>query len=160
MDVFSRTFLPASAAAGVPLLTVSRHIPTFRRCVEPGDPTILVARCLRPDRPLRGEHLLLITRRRVVVTFETRLLHRVRLHLDTPVPELTDVTWTPDPDVAAMEVAATASGGVRERFWIRLADPLRIWQVEALLIRAFRRGRAATAPTVVLPTQRAARHAA
>ena len=37
MDVFSRTFLPAAAEAGVAIPTVSRHMPIFRRCVEADD---------------------------------------------------------------------------------------------------------------------------
>ena len=45
MDVFSRTFLPAAAEAGVAIPTVSRHMPIFRRCVEPDDSTVLVTRC-------------------------------------------------------------------------------------------------------------------
>jgi hypothetical protein len=57
MDASSRTLLPATAEAGIAIPTVSRHAPIFRRCVEPEDSTILVARCLRPDRPLQGEHL-------------------------------------------------------------------------------------------------------
>ena len=48
MDVFSRTFLPAAAEAGVAIPTVSRHMPIFRRCVESDDATVLVTRCLRP----------------------------------------------------------------------------------------------------------------
>ena len=46
MDVFSRTFLPAAAEAGVAIPTVSRHMPIFRRCVEPDDATVLVTRCV------------------------------------------------------------------------------------------------------------------
>ena len=45
MNVFSRTFLPAAAEAGVPIATVSRHMPIFRRCVDPDDTTVLVTRC-------------------------------------------------------------------------------------------------------------------
>jgi len=63
MDVFSRTFLPAAAEAGVAIPTVSRHMPVFRRCVEPDDTTVLVSRCYRPDTPLAGEFMLLLTYR-------------------------------------------------------------------------------------------------
>ncbi|HET6211819.1 MAG TPA: hypothetical protein VFE14_02990 [Micromonosporaceae bacterium] len=137
MDVFSRTFLPATAEAGIPIHTVSRHMPIFRRCIEPDDAAVLVTRCLRPDRPLQGEHLLLLTQRRLVVTQETRLLRRIRLHLNAGVPELSNVSWTPDPGLAAVEVAATASDGLRERFWIKLGDPRRVWHVDALLGHVF-----------------------
>jgi hypothetical protein len=138
MDVFSRTFLPATAEAGIPMPTVSRHAPIFRRCVDPDDRAILVTRCLRPDRPLYGEHLLLLTRTRLVVTAETRMLRRIRLHLNASLPSLSHVTWSPDPRLAAVELAATASDGIRERFWIKLGDPQRVWHVDALLAHTFR----------------------
>src|SRR5690348_16709606 len=80
MDVFSRTFLPAAAEAGVAIPAVSRHIPIFRRCVDPDDTTVLVSRCYRPDAPMAGEFIMLLTRRRLVVTQETKVFHRLRLH--------------------------------------------------------------------------------
>src|SRR3712207_6486930 len=123
MDVFSRTFLPAAAEAGVAIPTVSRHMPIFRRCVSPDDTTALVARCLRPDQPMRGEFLLLLTSRRLVVTQETRVLRRLRLHLNTELRHLHNVSWNPDPRMSAVELAATAVDGVRERFWIRTGHP-------------------------------------
>lgn len=150
MDVFSRTFLPAAAAAGVAIPTVSRHMPVFRRCVEPDDSTILVTRCLRPDQPMSGEFLLLLTYRRLVVTNETRVLHRLRLHLNTELRHLSNVTWNPDLRHCAVEVAATAVDGVRERFLMRLADPDQVWHVDALLKHVFRD----------LVAQRIERHAA
>src|SRR5690242_12588500 len=61
MDVFSRTFLPAAAEAGVAIPTVSRHLPVVRRCVEPDETTVLVGRCLRPEAPLAGEFMLVLT---------------------------------------------------------------------------------------------------
>ena len=155
MDVFSRTFLPASAEAGIPIPTVSRHMPVFRRCVDIDDPTVLVARCLRPDRPLHGEHLLLLTRRRFVVTHETRVLKRLRLHLNSPVGELDNVVWAPDPRLAAIEIAATAGDGVRERFWIKLGHPDRVWHVDALLGHVFRPAPPRRAPAPA-PIRRAA----
>src|SRR5687767_9234387 len=120
MDVFSRTFLPAAAEAGVAIPTVSRHMPVLRRCVEPDDATILVTRCVRPDRPLRGEFLMLLTYRRLVVTQETRVLHRLRLHLNAELRHLSNVTWNLDLRQSAVDVAATAVDGVRERFSMRL----------------------------------------
>ena len=141
MDVFSRTFLPAAAEAGVAIPTVSRHMPIFRRCVEPDDATVLVTRCITPDRPLAGEFLLLLTYRRVVVIQETRVLHRLRLHLNADLRHLSDVTWSPDLRTAAVDVAATAVDGIRERFRMRLAEPEQVWHVDALLKHAFRERR-------------------
>ena len=141
MDVFSRTFLPAAAEAGVALATVSRHMPIFRRCVEPDDATVLVTRCVNPDRPLAGEYLLLLTYRRLVVTQETRVLHRLRLHLNANLRHLSDVTWNPDLRTSAVEVAATAVDGVRERFRMRVGEPDRVWHFDALLQRVFRERR-------------------
>jgi hypothetical protein len=138
MDVFSRTFLPAAAEAGVAIPTVSRHMPIFRRCVESDDATVLVTRCLRPDRPLMGDFLLLLTNRRLVVTQETRVLHRLRLHLNADLRHLSNVTWNPDLRQPAVEVAATAVDGVRERFWMRLGDAQQVAHIDAVLQHVFR----------------------
>ncbi|OJF12472.1 hypothetical protein [Couchioplanes caeruleus] len=138
MDVFSRTFLPAAAEAGVAIPTVSRHMPIFRRCVEPDDTTVLVTRCVNPDRPLAGDFLLLLTYRRLVITQETRVLHRLRLHLNANLRHLSDVTWNPDLRQSAVEVAATAVDGVRERFRMRVGEPDRVWHFDALLRHVFR----------------------
>ena len=137
MDVFSRTFLPAAAEAGVPIATVSRHMPIFRRCVEADDQAVLVTRCLRPDQPMSGDYMLLLTYRRLVVTQETRVLHRLRLHLNANLRHLTDVTWSPDLRQSAVEVAATAVDGVRERFRMRLGEPDRVWHLDGLLRHVF-----------------------
>lgn len=141
MDVFSRTFLPAAAEAGLPIATVSRHMPIFRRCVEPDDPTVLVSRCLRPDQPMSGDFLMLLTYRRLVVTQESRVLHRLRLHLNANLRHLTDVTWSPDLRQSVVEVAATAVDGVRERFRMRLGDVDRVWHFDELLTHVFRERR-------------------
>ncbi|MET7747971.1 hypothetical protein [Micromonospora sp. NPDC005367] len=138
MDVFSRTFLPAAAEAGLAVQTVSRHMPVFRRCVGSGDATILVTRCSRPERPAGGEYLLLLTHRRLVVTQQTRVLHRLRLHLNTELRELSNVTWSPDSRTHSIELAATAIDGIRERFLIRNHDPKQMWQLDTLLNHAFR----------------------
>jgi hypothetical protein len=155
MDVFSRTFLPAAAEAGVAISTVSRHMPVFRRCVEADDATVLVTRCLRPDRPMQGEFLLLLTFRRLVVTQETRVLHRLRLHLNTELRHLSNVTWNPNPRLAAVDLAATAVDGIRERFWIKTSHPKQVWHLDALLSHAFRprsaAERAQQAPRVTAP---------
>jgi hypothetical protein len=138
MDVFSRTFLPAAAEAGVAIPTVSRHMPVFRRCVAADDTAALVARCTRADRPAQGEYLLLLTYRRLVVTHESRMLHRLRLHLNTELGHLGNVTWNPDPRLSAVELAATAVDGVRERFWIRVGHAKQVWHLDALLSHVFR----------------------
>jgi hypothetical protein len=137
MDVFSRTFLPAAAEAGVPIPIVSRHMPIFRRCVEPDDTAVLVTRCVSPDRPMSGDFMLLLTYRRLVVTQETRVLHRLRLHLNANLRHLSDVTWNPDLRRSAVEVAATAVDGVRERFTMRFGDAEQVWHFDQLLKHVF-----------------------
>ena len=137
MDVFSRTFLPAAAEAGVAIATVSRHMPVFRRCVDQDDSTILVTRCVRPDAPMAGDFLMLLTYRRLVVTRESRVLHRLQLHLNANLRHLSNVTWNPDPRQSTVDVAATALDGVRERFRLRLGEPDRVWHVDALLKHVF-----------------------
>jgi hypothetical protein len=138
MDVFSRTFLSAAAEAGVPIATVSRHLPVVRRCVEPDDSTVLVTRCLRPDQAMAGEFLMVLTHRRLVVTQETRVLHRLRLHLNANLRHLSDVSWNPDLRQSVVEMAATAVDGVRERFRMRVGEPERVWQFDELLKNVFR----------------------
>jgi hypothetical protein len=137
MDVFSRTFLPAAADAGVAIPTVSRHMPIFRRCVEPDDPAILVTRCTRPDAPMTGDFLMVLTYRRLVVTRETRVLHRLQLHLNANLRHLSNVTWSPDVRDTAVEMCATAVDGVRERFKMRLGDAEQVWHFDALLKHVF-----------------------
>jgi hypothetical protein len=138
MDVFSRTFFPAAAEAGVPIATVSRHLPVIRRCVEADDPAVLVTRCLRPDQPMAGEFLMVLTYRRLVVTQETRVLRRLRLHLNANLRHLSDVSWNPDHRQSVLEMAATAVDGVRERFRMRLGEPERVWHFDELLKHVFR----------------------
>ncbi|GAA2494470.1 hypothetical protein GCM10010435_62900 [Winogradskya consettensis] len=141
MDVFSRTFLPAAAEAGVPIPTLSRHMPIFRRCVDSDDATVLVTRCVSTDRPMSGEFLMVLTRRRLVITQETRILHRLRLHLNANLRHLSDVTWSPDLRESTVDVAATAVDGVRERFRLRVSEPDRVWHFDALLKQVFRERR-------------------
>jgi hypothetical protein len=136
MDVFSRTFLPAAAEAGVPIPTVSRHLPILRRCVDTDDATVLVARA-RPATQLSGDFLLLLTNRRLVVTRETRVLHRLQLHLNTNLRHLSHVTWTTDPRDAGIEMCATAVDGVRERFQLRVAGNDHAKHVDTLLRHIF-----------------------
>lgn len=138
MDVFTRTFLPATTEAGIPIPVVSRHMPVLRRCVAPDDTTLLAARCQRPGQPMGGTYLLLLTGRSLVISRESRLLRRVQLYLASPLRELTRVCWTPDLRLRAVELVATASDGIRERFWIPVRDPRRVAHVDALFSHAFR----------------------
>ena len=118
--------------------TVSRHIPVFRRCVEPNDATVLVTRAHRPDRPLGREFLLLLTYKRLVITQESKVLRRLRLHLNTEIRHLSNITWHPDPRLASIELAATAIDGIRERFWIHAGHPNQVWHLDALFSHIFR----------------------
>jgi len=111
--------------------------------MESGDTVVLVTRCTRVDRPAQGDYLLLLTHRRLVVMRRTRLLRRLRLHLNAELRHLTNVTWNPDPDLSGVELAATAVDGIRERFLIRVGDPKRVWQLDAVLNHRFRPGAAA-----------------
>ncbi|MDG4834532.1 hypothetical protein O7627_35275 [Solwaraspora sp. WMMD1047] len=146
MDVFSDSLLTNAtgpeaaglAGRGVTALSAHRHLSILRRCMQAGDTPVLVRRCTRPDRPGRGEYLLLLTYRRLVVTQRSRVLHRLRLHLNTDLRHLSNVTWSPDLRLPAVELAVTAMDGVRERFLIRAATPKQAWQVDALLSHVFR----------------------
>ena len=109
----------------------------FRRCVEADDSAVLLTRCLRPNRATAGEFLLLLTNRRLVVTQQSRVLHRLSLHLNANLRHLSHVTWAADQDQIGFEVAATAVDGVRERFWMNLGDRDRVRQVESLFQRVF-----------------------
>jgi hypothetical protein len=137
MDVFSRTFLPATSEAGLPIPIVSRHMPVLRRCVAPEETTVLVARAQRPGAPAIAGFLLLLTNRNLVISRESRLLHRVQLHLTAALRDLTHVVWTPH-ERAGIELAATATDGIRERFWLPIREPRRLRQTDALLSHAFR----------------------
>jgi hypothetical protein len=131
MDVFSRTFLPAAAEGGVALPAVSRHLPIFRRCVEADDTTVLVSRCA-------GDFILVLTSRRLVVTRESRFLHRLHLHLNADLRHLSNVTWNADARRGTVELAADAVDGVRERFLLRVPRPGQVWDLDELLQRVFR----------------------
>ncbi|HEX6498556.1 MAG TPA: hypothetical protein VF054_05935 [Micromonosporaceae bacterium] len=137
MDMFARTFLAAANEAAVPVRAISRHIPLFRRCVGSDASVLVVARCVRPDRPLAGEHLLLLTRGRLAVSRESRTLHRARVELDAMIRELREVVWAPDPRRSGLELALTGADGVRQRFWITTGHPKQVWRLDALLNQVF-----------------------
>ncbi|GAA2518011.1 hypothetical protein [Pilimelia columellifera] len=138
MNVFSRTFLPAAVESGLARSTVSRHLPILRQCVAGDDAVTLLARCVRPDRRLGGEFLLLLTHRRLVVVRETWPLRRLRLHLNSDLRHLRHVSWTTDPHYSQVELAATAIDGVRERFCIRGTRAKHVWRLDTLFTEAFR----------------------
>jgi hypothetical protein len=149
--VFSRTFLPATSEAELPIPVVSRHMMVLRHCVAPEETALLVARGQRPGVPMAGSFLLLLTNRNLVISRESRLLHRVQLHLAAPLRELSDVVWTRH-DRTGIELAATVADGVRERLWLPIRDVRRIRHVDALLSHAFRfRVRSRTAPVLSRP---------
>jgi hypothetical protein len=138
VDVFSRTFLPATAEAGLSMATVTRHMHVMRRCVEPHDGAVLVTKCTRPDRPTGRDYLMVLTYRRLVVTQESRVLRQLRLHLNTELRHLGNVVWHPDQRMSAVVFAATAIDGVRERFLIKVANPKQVWHLDALLTHVFK----------------------
>jgi hypothetical protein len=137
-DVFDRTFQIASTEAGLPVEALARHLPIFRRTVGAGQTVLLVARCGRLDQPSAADHLIVITRDRVVITSESRSLHRARLHLNAAVAALMNVRWQPDAGLTAVEFAATALDGVRERFLIEAPDAAGVSHVDAVLGYVFR----------------------
>jgi hypothetical protein len=73
------------------------------------------------------------------------VFHRLRLHLNANLRHLSNVSWSNDLARSAVDVAATAVDGVRERFRLRLADPDAVWHLDSLLEHVFRTPRAAAA---------------
>jgi hypothetical protein len=136
--VFDRTFQIASTEAGLPVEALARHLPIFRRTVGAGQTVLLVARCGRLDQSNSADHLIVVTRDRVVITSESRSLHRARLHLNAAVAALMNVRWQPDAGLTAVEFAATALDGVRERFLIEAPDAAGVSHVDAVLGYVFR----------------------
>jgi hypothetical protein len=112
--------LTAAAITGADAATVTRLLPILRSCVPHDDAPVLLARASRSDD--RASYLLLLTEHRLVVTAETRILRRQRLHLNADLRHLGDVLWTPEPALGGVALSATAMDGVREHFWIRTAD--------------------------------------
>ncbi|MGH3714666.1 MAG: hypothetical protein ACRDT4_14580 [Micromonosporaceae bacterium] len=136
MDEFSRTLLPAAAESGLSLTTLSRHAPVLRRNVADTDPVLVVSRAVRADRPGHGEFVLLVSQARVVATRETRILRRIKPHLDAGVPSLVNVTWVPDPRGSMVELAFTLAS-TRHRFLITAPDRHQVWRLDALFGQTF-----------------------
>lgn len=135
-----RAFLSVAAEGGVPDLTAQRHISIVRPCLGPRDEPLAVASCAHAqrlsNRRVRG--LLLLTRFRLVVTSETGLLRRLRLHLNLDLSRLADVAWTPEPATGGISLSATAVDGIREHVWIRQGTAERVHRLDHLLTEAFR----------------------
>jgi hypothetical protein len=141
-DSFSRSFQPAATAAQIPVTTANRHAAVLRRCAGTRDRVTVVAPCYSSNQPFgrgRPSKLLMVTSRRLVVTSQSPLLRRLTLHLNAELDQLTDVTWTVEPDQNAVELALTAMDGVREHFWIRLADAEQLRRLNETLTLVFRR---------------------
>ena len=155
MDVFSRTFLPATAEAGLSITVVSRHMPLVRRCVTPDETAVLVTRCHRLGLPAAGSFLLLLTNRRLVITRESRMLHRVQVHLASPLRHLTRVGWTADVRAGAVELAVAPPNGEQERWWIPARDPRLVRRLEALFQHTFSPRASASAPPLLPGVDRA-----
>jgi hypothetical protein len=120
-QAFPRRLLEAATASGLDAATVNRHLPILTSCVPHDDAPALFARVYLADS--RDNHLLLLTRRRLVVTAESRVLRRRRLYLHADPRHLLDVLWTPEPTLGGLALAATAIDGVRENLWVRTLDP-------------------------------------
>jgi hypothetical protein len=150
LDAFSRTFLPLADQAGIPMPTLTRHLPLIRRHVAADDHAVLVAQCCRPDRPSGAVHLLVLTRRQLVVTAETRVLRRPQVHLASAVEDLESVTWSADPVGAALDLALSTPEG-RQRFWIRGLHPRHLWRLDAALLKVFRASADAARRGVLVP---------
>ena len=118
---------------------VGRHMPILRRCIGQRETPVLLARCGRPEQATpRGRHqVLMLTKRRLVVTAESRLFRRLRLHLNCELRHLADVTWTPEPALGGIRLAATAVDGVREHFWVDAGDAARVHRMAGMFGQLF-----------------------
>lgn len=157
MDLFSRTMLASSAEAGLTTTTLSRHVPLLRRNVTPTEPVTLLTGCIGSDGLASGECLLMLTTDRIVVTRQSRLLGRIRSCLDAPVKAVENLRWSADPNGPGVELNFTvperpgASAPRRWHFWLPASHAKRVWRIDALLARAFRRPLAEAAPIGGVP---------
>jgi hypothetical protein len=152
MDVFSRTMLACSAEAGLTTTALSRHVPILRRNISPGDQVSLLSRGVGSDGLGSGDHVLMLTGERLVVTRQSRLLGRVRLCLDAPVAGIENLRWSADPAGPGVELNFTVLEGPdaaephRWHFWLPASHAKRVWRIDALLARAFCRPTAVARP--------------
>jgi hypothetical protein len=141
-DAFSRTYLPAAAEAQIPTATANRHATVLRRCAGTRDTVTVVAPCFRSNRQASRfgpSNVLMVTARRLVITTQSPILRRLRLHLNAELSQLADVTWTAEPDGAVMQLALTAMDGAREHFWIRMGSREQLQRLNDALTLVFRR---------------------
>lgn len=155
MDLFSRTMLASSAEAGLNTTTLSRHVPLLRRNIRPTDRVELLTGCIGSDGLGSGDHMLMLTSERIVVTRQSRLLGRIRLCLDAPVTAVENLRWSADPNGPGVELNFTVLEGPgaaaphRWHFWLPASHAKRVWRIDALLARAFRRPQAVATPMIV-----------
>ncbi|WP_025273045.1 hypothetical protein [Haloglycomyces albus] len=155
MDIFSRTMLAASAEAGIVSSQLTRHLPYLRLNVSPQDRVILVTQLIGSGGYASGEHILMLTGRRLVITRQSRLLNRVRAVLDAPVNEIESMRWSAIPNRPGVELSFVA-GGEHFHFWLPTSHPKRMWRIDAHLALVFRRPgvECIPLPKSVIPTQR------
>jgi hypothetical protein len=152
MDLFSRTMLACSAEAGLTSTALTRHVPLLRRNIASSDQVSLLSRCVGSDGLSSGDHVLMLTGERMVVTRQSRLLSRVRLCLDAPVAAIENLRWSADPAGPGVELNFTVLEGPgateprRWHFWLPAVHAKRVWRIDALLARAFRRPKADSRP--------------
>jgi hypothetical protein len=112
----------------------------------------LLSRCVGSDGLGSGDHVLMLTGERMVVTRQSRLLGRVRLCLDAPVAAIENLRWSADPAGPGVELNFTVLEGPgatephRWHFWLPATHAKRVWRIDALLARAFRRPKADSRP--------------
>ncbi|CAM3487460.1 hypothetical protein [Stackebrandtia soli] len=140
MDRFSSTLLSAASEAGIATITLSRHVPNLRRNVRSDESVVLLAHCVLPDGRLSGDHLMLLTGSRLVVTRQSKVLGRVRADIDIELSELGEVRWNADPTLPGVELAFTALGRWY-RYWIDTRNDKQLWRLDAKLGTLFRKRR-------------------
>ncbi|WP_162181636.1 hypothetical protein, partial [Glycomyces tenuis] len=116
------------------------------------EPVALLTGCIGSDGLASGECLLMLTSGRIVVTRQSRLLGRIRSCLDAPVKAVENLRWSADPNGPGVELNFTVLEGPgaaaphRWHFWLPASHAKRVWRIDALLARAFRRPQAVAVP--------------
>ncbi|BCJ38991.1 hypothetical protein Athai_64940 [Actinocatenispora thailandica] len=141
MDTFSLSLLPAAADAGLDTLTVSRHVPVFRRDVGRHDTTLAVAQCVDPDRFVNAGLILLLTRRRLVVTRQSRLFDRVRPLITADLTELAEIDWTARERLGLLDFRFTVRGAAHH-LWVRAPHRGQLAHLVGVFGRTFAAGTA------------------
>lgn len=139
MDTFSLSLLPAAADAGLDTLTVSRHVPVFRRDVGRHDTALAVAQCVDPNRFLNAGLVLLLTRRRLVVTRQSRLFDRVRPLITADLTELSAISWVPRDRIGLLDLRFTVDGD-RHQLWVRAPHRQQLAHLVSVFGRTFTAG--------------------